>query len=104
MPEFLTDFPRVAAAGAGFCKNLLTPTVELGFFLIVLCAGCTADRLSHESTIMFAVIIFVFRSALQTAAADCAMLTVARQIVEWGIGMLSTVTRTCISELSLHDV
>ena len=33
MPQFLEQFPRVATAGAGFWKGLLTAMIELGAFL-----------------------------------------------------------------------
>ncbi|CRG84569.1 putative quinate permease [Talaromyces islandicus] len=102
MPQFIDQFPRVAltASGAGFWKGFLTAMIELGAFLGALNQGWIADRISRRYSIVLAVFIFVLGSILQTAAADYAMLTIARLIGGVGIGMLSMVVPLYISEIS----
>ena len=63
--------------------------IELGALLGALNQGWIADRYSRKYSIAIAVCIFTIGSILQTAAADYAMLVVARLIGGIGIGMLS---------------
>jgi MFS family permease len=102
MPQFLSRFPEVSetASGSGFFKGLLTAMIELGALLGALNQGWIAERFSRKYSITAAVCIFTIGSVLQTAAADYAMLVVARLIGGVGIGMLSMVAPLYISEIS----
>ncbi|KAH8704830.1 putative MFS monosaccharide transporter [Talaromyces proteolyticus] len=106
MPQFIDKFPRIAltASGAGFWKGFLTAMIELGAFLGALNQGWIADRISRRHSIVLAVFIFTLGSILQTAAANYAMLTVARLIGGIGIGMLSMVVPLYISEISPPEI
>ena len=106
MPQFLARFPSVAetAAGSGFYKGLLTAMIELGALAGALNQGWIADRYSRKYSIVGAVGVFVVGSALQTAAVDYPMLTVARLVGGVGIGMLSMVVPLYIAEISPPEV
>lgn len=62
--------------------------------------GWIAVRVLRKYSIVLAVVLWFWGSALQTAAIDYAMLTVARLIGGVGIGMLSMVALLHISEVS----
>ncbi|TKA24195.1 hypothetical protein B0A50_05959 [Salinomyces thailandicus] len=104
--QFLNRFTRIAegSSGAGFWKGLLTAMVELGALLGALNQGWVADKYSRKYSIVIAVVIFTIGSALQTAAVDYSMLTVARLIGGLGIGMLSMVAPLYISEISPPEI
>ena len=106
MPQFLEAIPRVAdtASGAGFWKGFLTATLQLGALIGALNQSWIADRISRKYAIVVAVVVFTVGSALQTAAVDYAMLTVARLIGGIGIGMLSMVAPLYISEISPPEI
>lgn len=108
MPQFLQRFSRIedGAASADFWKGLLTAMLQLGAFFGAyhhqstpqhsfemltstgaLNMGWIADKYSRKYSIVIAVAVFSVGSALQTAAVDYAMLTVARTIGGIGIGM-----------------
>ena len=104
IPQFLGRFGRVASAGGGFWKGLLTAMIELGALLGALNQGWIADKISRKYSIVVAVVIFTIGSILQTAAVDYAMLVVARLIGGVGIGMLSMVAPLYISEISPPEI
>lgn len=100
MQQFLSEFPRVDGAGAGFWKGLLTAMIELGALLGALNQGWIADKISRRYSILVAVGVFTVGSVLQTAAVNYGMLTFARFVGGLGIGMLSMVAPLYISEIS----
>lgn len=63
-----------------------------------------ADKISRKYSIVVAVTIFTMGSALQTASISYAMLTTARLIGGFGIGMLSMVAPLYISEISPPEI
>ncbi|KAJ6113871.1 hypothetical protein N7523_007188 [Penicillium sp. IBT 18751x] len=100
MDQFLEEFPRVGGAGSGFWKGLLTAMIELGALIGALNQGWIADMISRRYSILVAVGIFTVGSVLQTAAVEYGMLTFARFLGGFGIGMLSMVAPLYISEIS----
>ena len=102
--QFLSRFERVDGGAAGFWKGFLTAVLQLGALLGALNQGWIADKYSRKYSIVFAVIVFVVGSILQTAAVDYAMLTVGRLIGGIGIGMLSMVAPLYISEISPPEI
>lgn len=100
MQQFLSEFPRVDGAGAGFWKGLLAAMIELVALLGALNQGWIADKISRRYSILVAVGAFTIGSVLQTAAVDYGMLTFARFVGGLGIGMLSMVAPLYISEIS----
>lgn len=100
MDQFLDEFPRVGGAGSGFWKGLLTAMIELGALIGALNQGWIADMISRRYSILVAVGIFTVGSVLQTAAVEYGMLTFARFVGGFGIGMLSMVAPLYISEIS----
>lgn len=104
MPQFLDYFPRVATAGAGFWKGLLTAMIELGAFLGALSCGYIADRFSRKYTIMTAMAVFIVGSVLQTASVGYGMLVIARLIGGIGIGMLSMVSPLYTAEIAPPEI
>lgn len=106
MDQFLEMFPEVApgAAGAGFQKGLLTAMIELGAFIGAMNQGWIADKISRKWSIMAAVLIFLFGSALQTGAMSFEMLLGARFVGGVGVGMLAMVAPLYISEIAPPEI
>lgn len=106
MDQFLEMFPEVApgAAGAGFQKGLLTAMIELGAFIGAMNQGWLADKISRKWSIMTAVWIFLFGSALQTGAMSFNMLLGARFVGGIGVGMLAMVAPLYISEIAPAEI
>lgn len=106
MDQFLARFPEVSpdAAGAGFQKGLLTAMIELGAFVGAMNQGWIADKISRKWSIMLAVWIFIFGSALQTGSMDFSMLLGARFVGGIGVGMLSMVGPLYISEIAPPEI
>lgn len=106
MDQFLESFPQVSstAAGAGFQKGLLTAMIELGAFLGAMNQGWIADKISRKWSIMLAVWIFLFGSALQTGAQNFSMLVGARFVGGIGVGMLAMVAPLYISEIAPPEI
>lgn len=100
-PQFLDRFPEV---NSGFWKGLLTAMIELGAVIGAFNQGWIADKYSRRYSIILAIVIFTIGAVLQTAAVDYAMMTVARLIGGFGIGMLSMVAPLYISEVSLPEI
>lgn len=102
MDQFLEVFPEVdeSASGAGFKKGLLTAMIELGAFIGAMNQGWIADKISRKWSIMVAVFIFLFGSALQTGSMNYSMLVGARFIGGLGVGMLAMVAPLYISEIA----
>ncbi|KAJ5948559.1 hypothetical protein N7454_001866 [Penicillium verhagenii] len=106
MDQFLESFPEVSssASGAGFQKGLLTAMIELGAFLGAMNQGWIADKISRRWSIMVAVWIFIFGSALQTGAQSFSMLVGARFVGGIGVGMLAMVAPLYISEIAPPEI
>jgi MFS family permease len=106
MDQFITVFPEVAdgASGAGFKKGLLTAMIELGAFLGAMNQGWIADKISRKWSIMVAVGIFLFGSALQTGSINYEMLVGARFIGGIGVGMMAMVAPLYISEIAPPEI
>lgn len=106
MDQFLEMFPEVApnAPGAGFQKGLLTAMIELGAFIGAMNQGWIADKISRKWSIMAAVLIFLFGSALQTGAISFEMLLGARFVGGVGVGMLAMVAPLYISEIAPPEI
>ncbi|KAM4062701.1 major facilitator superfamily protein [Hirsutella rhossiliensis] len=106
MDEFLGRFPEVSesASGAGFYKGLMTAMITLGAFVGAFNQGWIADAYSRKRSIMMAVVIFTFGSALQTGSINYTMLVIARLFGGIGIGMLSMVVPLYISEISPPEI
>lgn len=106
MPQFLERFPEVAegASGAGFKKGLLTAMIELGAFLGAMNQGWISDKISRKRSIMVAVGIFLFGSALQTGSMTYAMLVGGRFVGGIGVGMLAMVAPLYISEIAPPEI
>lgn len=106
MDQFLERFPEVGpdAPGAGFQKGILTAMIELGAFIGAMNQGWIADKISRKWSIMVAVIIFLFGSALQTGAMSFEMLVGARFVGGIGVGMLAMVAPLYISEIAPPEI
>ncbi|KAJ5238065.1 hypothetical protein N7489_008156 [Penicillium chrysogenum] len=106
MDHFLARFPEVGpdAPGAGFQKGILTAMIELGAFIGAMNQGWIADKISRKWSIMVAVIIFLFGSALQTGAMSFDMLVGARFVGGIGVGMLAMVAPLYISEIAPPEI
>ncbi|KAI1498380.1 general substrate transporter [Biscogniauxia marginata] len=106
MDQFLARFPEVGpdAPGAGFKKGLVTAMIELGAFLGALNQGWLADKISRKWSIMVAVVIFIFGSALQTGAMGYGMLVGGRFVGGIGVGMLAMVAPLYISEIAPPEI
>ncbi|KAI5927630.1 general substrate transporter [Camillea tinctor] len=106
MDQFLEKFPEVSpdASGAGFKKGLVTAMIELGAFLGAMNQGWLADKISRKWSIMVAVIIFLFGSALQTGAMSYGMLVGGRFVGGIGVGMLAMVAPLYISEIAPPEI
>ncbi|KAI1125597.1 arabinose-proton symporter [Nemania abortiva] len=101
MPQFIEAFPEIAAPGRGaFNKGILTAILELGAFLGALNQGWLADKISRRRSILVAVVIFLFGSALQTGAMNYDTLVAGRFVGGIGIGMLAMVGPLYISEIA----
>lgn len=101
MPQFIEAFPEIAEPGRGaFNKGVLTAILELGAFLGALNQGWLADKISRRRSILVAVFIFLFGSALQTGAMNYNTLVAGRFIGGIGIGMLAMVGPLYISEIA----
>ncbi|KAJ8132743.1 hypothetical protein O1611_g886 [Lasiodiplodia mahajangana] len=101
MPQFIEAYPEIAAPGRGaFNKGILTAILELGAFLGALNQGWLADKISRKRSIVVAVVIFLFGSALQTGAMNYDTLVAGRFIGGIGIGMLAMVGPLYISEIA----
>ncbi|CAH0051638.1 unnamed protein product [Clonostachys solani] len=106
MDHFLQRFPEVSDdyPGGGLKKGIMTAMIPLGAFVGAANGGWVADVYSRKYSIMIAVVVFLVGSALQTAAVDYVMLTVARLIGGLGVGMLSMVVPIYISEISPPEI
>ncbi|OQD69454.1 hypothetical protein PENPOL_c002G09457 [Penicillium polonicum] len=106
MDQFLERFPEVGpdAPGAGFQKGILTAMIELGAFIGAMNQGWIADKISRKWSIMVAVVIFLFGSALQTGAMSFEMLVGARFVGGIGVGMLAMVAPLYISEIAPPEI
>ncbi|KAI0423447.1 arabinose-proton symporter [Xylaria sp. FL1042] len=105
MPQFIEAFPEIAEPGRGaFNKGILTAVLELGAFLGALNQGWLADKISRRRSILVAVAIFLFGSALQTGAMNYDTLVAGRFVGGIGIGMLAMVGPLYISEIAPPEI
>ncbi|POR36844.1 Uncharacterized protein TPAR_02970 [Tolypocladium paradoxum] len=106
MEQFIEQFPEVGpdASGAGFKKGFMTAMIELGAFLGAMNQGWIADKFSRKWSILVAVVIFLFGSALQTGAMSFWMLVGGRFVGGIGVGMLAMVAPLYISEIAPPEI
>ncbi|KAK7691885.1 hypothetical protein QCA50_005289 [Cerrena zonata] len=99
MEDFRQKFPTTS-----WQIGLITAMLELGSLIGALSAGIFADRVSRQTAILIASIVFCIGSALQFGAQSVLHLIVGRGIGGLGVGALSMLSPLYMAEISPPEV
>lgn len=91
----ITGFPDITAGQ----KSLIVSSLSAGTFFGALSAAPAADRIGRRWGLITANIVFIVGVTLQTAAAGIPLFVVGRFLAGYGVGMLSTLSKSsCFSQ------
>lgn len=100
--SFGAAFPRVYSDEN--IKGWIVSVLQLGACLGALCNGPIAQKFSRRYSMIIAVVVFCFGSALQAGARNEAYIFVGRFIAGMGIGALSHVVPMYQSEIAPPEI
>ncbi|KAF1846972.1 D-xylose-proton symporter [Cucurbitaria berberidis CBS 394.84] len=102
MESFAAKFPRIFL-DSGF-KGWFVATLLIAAWAGSLVNGPVADRFGRKGSIMIAVVIFTFGSALQAGATNIPIVFAGRGIAGFAVGMLTMIVPMYMSEVSTAGI